>query len=380
MTRSFDGTFFDGRTATGTPVRALFAPDGLEITPTSGEVFFWPYRKIKRLSRSAKDLRLGLSHKDFKDAVLVLPAAAHDVLIDVGSRHHSPAANMRKQGFRIGGLITITAAIAAFMFFGVPAMSGPLAQATPKSVETRIGGNLAAQINLFYRKCGADEPTLKDIRLYLNEMATAGDVGFDIEFNLVRTSMPNAFALPGGQTMATSGLLHALGDDQEAFLAVMAHELGHVRARDSMQAVYRNAGLSILLEVITGGSGIAQQMVLLAGQLNELSHTRQQEDRADDAAIDIMIANGLDPSALARAFDAIVAAHGDHDHSHDNEEEGAGDSERDVEESGTSLPDWLGTHPSTDKRIEKARKAQVDRSRALPLSAEDWQSFTEACN
>jgi Zn-dependent protease with chaperone function len=157
--------------------------------------------------------------------------------------------------------------------------------------------------------------------------------------------------------------MNAIGDDQEAFLAVIAHELGHVRARDGMRAVYRNAGLGVALEIVTGGSGAAQQAVLVGGQLSQLRHNRIQEAAADETAAEIMARADLDPAALARAFEAIT--HYDYDPSED-------DGER-------SLPTWLRTHPDTQARI-KAALARKGASGPLPLSESEWRAAANACD
>lgn len=360
MAPVFHGRFFDGESAVAVEATATFEPSGLFIE-TPAHAFSWTYREIHRLDSNADECRLGA--KSAPDAILVLPNTACDALSETAPKHHGPGAIGRRFGATVMIMVAAAAIIAAILFIGVPAASGPMANATPRSFETQIGANMAAQIQTVFRRCGNDaahaliDPVIED-------MAMRGDVGFDIEFEFVRTAAPNAFALPGGQVMATAGLLEAVGEDQEAFLAVMAHELGHVRGRDGMQAFYRNAGLGVLLEIITGGSGVAQQAVLIGGQLTQLRHTREQEARADKAAFDIMERTGLDPAALARAFEAITG-----------QVEAISEEQ---EKSDRKFPNWLKTHPDTQERIDAA-KAQATTGDELPLSAEEWAIVLKAC-
>ncbi len=363
MARRFEGRFFDGESASTTPAVAIFETGGLFIE-TPARQFAWPYREIAVLDSQATECRLGA--RSAPDAVLVLPAAARDALAEYAKDHHGRHAGARRLGAAVAVMIATAALITAILFVGVPAASGPLAQATPKGFEQRIGANMAAQIQTVFRRCASDA-SLDLLTPVIEEMAATGDVGFEtIRINIVRTSAPNAFALPGGQVMATSGLLDALGDDQEAFLAVMAHELGHVRNRDGLRAFYRNAGLGLLLEIVTGGSGLAQQAVLIAGQLTQLRHTRTQEAAADEAAYEIMARAGLDPAALARAFVAITASVGEDD---ENDDENA---------DKRKMPNWLKTHPDTDERIAAA-KARAASTGDLPLRASDWAIVRDAC-
>ncbi len=364
MTRQFDGRFFDGKSANAAPAIVIFETGGLFIDLAT-RAFSWPYRDVAILDCQANECRFGIASEP--DAVLVLPADARETLAEFSPDQHSRHVGARRLGGAVAVMIAAAGLIAATLFIGVPAASGPLAQATPRDFEQRIGANMAAQIQTVFRRCANDQ-SLALLRPVMEEMAANGNVGFEtIRVNIVRTSAPNAFALPGGQIMATSGLLDAVGEDQEAFLAVMAHELGHVRNRDGLRAFYRNAGLGLLLEVITGGSGLAQQAVLIAGQLTQLRHTREQESAADDAAYTIMEHADLDPAALARAFSAITASVSDNTEGSDEK------SDR------RRLPTWLKTHPDTKERIADAN-ARTSASGQLPLNETDWAIVRDACN
>ncbi len=357
---TFDARYFDGKSGHAQSATVRVTEDGLNID-AERESVHWFYRDLISGPKRAADIRLG--NRKFPDASLVLPAAASNALMAAAPLLFSGVQERNRMAGLIAALVAGAALVTAGVFWGVPAISGPLANRTPKDLEVQIGENLAAQINTFLKPCG-DEKALSVIRPVVEELAATGNVGFPITFKFVRAAAPNAMALPGGQVMATSGLLEAIGDDQEAFLAVIAHELGHVRARDGMRAVYRNAGLGAALEIITGGSGAAQQLVLVGGQLSQLRHTRVQERAADEAAMEILAAAGHDPAALARAFEAITG----YDYS----------PEEDADNDKSDLPTWLRTHPDTDERI-KAANARQSTPGAPPLSDEDWRRVLAAC-
>ncbi len=354
---SFPARYFDGRSGHAQQADVALEADGLAIA-AERESVFWRYRDLTFAPKSGDDIRLG--NRRTPDAALILPPEASPALLDAAPEIFSGARDRRRMTALIVALIAGAGIVGATVFFGAPAASGPLAQATPKELEIQIGENLAAQINAFLKPCGAERA--ERVIPVIDDLAEQDDVGFPIRFQFIRASAPNAFALPGGQVMATSGLMKAIGDDQEAFLAVMAHELGHVRGRDGMRAVYRNAGLGVALEIVTGGSGAAQQAVLVGGQLSQLRHNRIQESAADEAAADIMERAGLDPSALARAFEAIT--HYDYVADDDDDRE---------------LPTWLRTHPDTKARIEFAN-ARRRPSGPLPLSEDEWREAAAACD
>lgn len=378
--------FFDGKSALAHDVTVSFGLESLSIRSMAdlsasqqGNDWLWYYRDIILTHQDKDDIRLGNSAID--EATLVLPSSAKAVI----NRHMPELLSGKQERKRMAGLIiglvSASAIIAAGIFIGVPMASGPLAKATPKDYEITMGRNLAAQINTFIRPCKNADEAKAIMQPALNEMAQAGSVGFPIEFQFVSMNAPNAFALPGGQVMATKGLLRAVDDDQEAFMAVMAHELGHVRSRDGMQAFYRNAGLGILLEVITGGSGLAQQGLQLSGQMNQMRHSRKQEARADDTAIEIMNSVGLNPEALARAFEDITKQSQHEKDTHDSDENNDTDTKSPSEKKSKrqiKIPGWLNSHPDTQARIDKARKAAAP-STIRYFTDEEWTTIQNAC-
>ena len=360
---TFDARYFDGKSGHAQTASVRVGRDSLLID-AEREAVEWRYSDITLGPKNDVEIRLG--NRKYPDAALILPASAHEALDNAAPDVFSGAHERKKMTALVAALVFGAGIVTAGIFFGVPAISGPLAERTPKDLEIQIGENLAAQINTFLKPCD-NEAALAQITPVIDDLAVKGDVGFPIRFQFVRAAAPNAMALPGGQVMATSGLLDAVEGDQEAFLAVIAHELGHVRARDGMRAVYHNAGLGAALEIITGGSGAAQQAVLVGGQLSQLRHTRVQETAADETAMEILAAAGHDPASLARAFRAIT--------SHDFDAE---DRDKKQGKKARELPTWLRTHPDTDARIE-ASLARQSSPGPLPLTVEEWNAVAAAC-
>ncbi len=348
--------YFDGKTAAGHDVEATFTVEGVKIRGSGIDVF-WPTTLLRVAARDNREIRL--SNLREGDARLVISAGDAGAIEAVIFDLLSGEPERRRMTALVVSLIAVAAIVAAAVFWGAPAASGPLAERTPRDLEIKMGENVAGQINLFLKPCGAEED-LAALSGAIAEMAETGAVGFPIRFQIVDEDLPNAFALPGGQVMATRGLLAAMAEDQEAFFAVMAHELGHVRARDSLKAIYRNAGAGVVLDIVTGGSGAAQQAVIIAGQLNQLRHTRKQETAADDAAAEILIASGLDPASLARAFEAIVGAL----------PEDGGDE---------SLPAWASSHPDTRARMAKA-KTRAKPGGPAPIPDASWTKIAATCD
>jgi len=368
--------FFDGESALEHVVTVGFDLEGLSIRSDNNQEqqWFWYYRDVLLVSQSQEEFRLG--NGKIEDAILILPHGAEDKINNRMPDLLSGRVQRRRMTGLVIGLVSISALITAGLFVGIPAASGPLARMTPKDYEITMGENFAAQINTFIKPCANADEALSLIEPVINRMAVSGNVGFPIEFQFVRMGTPNAFALPGGQVMATKGLLRVVEDDQEAFMAVIAHELGHVRARDGMQAFYRNAGLGILLEVITGGSGLAQQSIQLSGQINQMRHSRIQESRADETAFEILNEVGINPEALARAFEDITRKVQEREDADSTEE--IIQIEKKKKKRRIKIPGWLNSHPNTSNRIKDARAASTPSTTKL-FTDKEWTVIQQAC-
>ncbi|MCD4688089.1 MAG: M48 family metalloprotease [Desulfuromonadaceae bacterium] len=120
------------------------------------------------------------------------------------------------------------------------------------------------------------------------------------QFKVFNDSAPNAFALPGGFVGISRGLLSAL--ENEAQLAsVLGHELGHVTARHSVQAMQRGSLLGLGTAVLGGVAGqggygiVTQQAGQLAAGLLENTYSREQERESDRLGVDYLVLAGYDP-------------------------------------------------------------------------------------
>ena len=149
----------------------------------------------------------------------------------------------------------------------------------------------------------------------------------------------NAFALPGGYIYVTRGLLSYL--ENEAQLAVvLGHEIGHVLGRHSSEQAARSQlsqfGLlgAAVLGGVVGGGQVAEGILQYgsqAAQLLTLKYGRGAEREADRAGVAYAEFAGYDAAQAARFFVAL---------------------RRLSENAGSTLPNFLSTHPDPDERAQ----------------------------
>ncbi len=195
-------------------------------------------------------------------------------------------------------------------------------------------------------------PTLDDalLKTYLEQLtyrlATHSELtDRRLELIVINNPTMNAFAVPGGVVGTHTGLFqYAQSEDQLA--SVLAHELGHLSQRHFARGVVSRransltsmagllAGL-ILAATVGGDAGMAAMTASQAAAMDaNLRFSRQNEQEADRIGIATLYRSGMDPAAVARMFDRMLAA---------------------TRYTGHHPPEFLLTHPLTERRIADAR-------------------------
>lgn len=150
--------------------------------------------------------------------------------------------------------------------------------------------------------------------------------GLKLHFRRAPQIGPNAFALPDGQIVLFDELVEMPADDAE-ILAVLAHELGHVRQRHGLRQLIQSSVVAAFTAAYLGDvSSLAaglSTLVLSSG------YSRDMEQEADDYAASTLRRQGQSPAALASALAKLEKAH-------------AGPKEG-----------WLSSHPDTEARIRR---------------------------
>lgn len=154
------------------------------------------------------------------------------------------------------------------------------------------------------------------------------------------TDMINAFAVPGGYLYVTRGLL-GIANSEDEVAAVIAHEMGHITAQHSAQQ-YSQGRLLELGGLILGAATGSQSMTDAASIGSNLylkGYSRHHEYEADDLGIRYLTYEGYNPKAMA-IFLKNLERHKKW--------------EAEKSKNKGSIPEYLSTHPSTPKRVERA--------------------------
>lgn len=131
------------------------------------------------------------------------------------------------------------------------------------------------------------------------------------EFVVLNSSVPNAWALPGGKLAFNRGLLTEL-DSEAELAAVVGHEIVHAAARHTAKQMERATWLQIGVigtAILTGDSGYSDLAVggaSVGAQLISQSYGRGAELQSDEYGMRYMSDAGYDPQGAVTLQETFV--------------------------------------------------------------------------
>ncbi len=159
----------------------------------------------------------------------------------------------------------------------------------------------------------------------------------------------NALAFPGGPIVVTDALVARLNLDET--VAVIAHELAHIRARHSLQRIIEIAGLSFVAYLVFGlDESVVEEVTAVLIQIWAAGRTREFEKEADLLGLELMQHAKLNPQYLVSAIEKLVQA-------------SCGEEDMGSEMAGCQsnhVHSWFSTHPSPSVRIDYLNTAIED--------------------
>lgn len=169
--------------------------------------------------------------------------------------------------------------------------------------------------------------------IYLNalikEVSKFSKKKFTYRVFVISTSVPNAFALPGGIICVTEGLMNTMKSEAE-IVSVLSHEMGHVERGHCFDAIKYELAFKKIKSASVG-----QLADFAINCFLHHSFSKTQENDADEYGYDLLILTQYDPMEFSGAFKQL------------QKEQGIGTRPSDI------VSDYLDTHPPLPLRIEK---------------------------
>ena len=334
-----EGRYFDGRSAAGIEARLDFGADGNVHVLGTAVLLAFPLAEVK-ISERIGNITRRISLPNGGAFETLDNDAVDEALDSQGLKRGSGVVHWLESRWQIaiGSLAAIVLISVAFMHWGVPALANWGAEVMPADVDQAIGsGTLDVLDRIAFRPSDLDADRKKKLRARFVSMTKPLDDGhvYQLEFRHGGVIGPNAFALPSGIIVMTDELVEMSKNDDE-LVAVLAHEIGHVRGRHALRQLLQAAGVSSLAFALLGDVSSISGVLAAAPALLQAKYSRDFEREADTFAKQWLRENRIAESN----FDAILCRiSGSHAEAKENKTE-------------DERFDYFASHPATSERAQ----------------------------
>jgi len=241
---------------------------------------------------------------------------------------------------RAGLALLLTVAVVwGFIAFGIPILAGQVTEMIPPTIEVRTGEetlNLLDHAMLRPSHVAASRQT--ELRqLFSTILRDLGDNRpYQLLFRQSTAIGANALALPGGTVILTDDMVNLAKSDEE-LIAVMAHEIGHIKHRHALRMVIQNTSAGFLVAALTGDLlSTTSLSAALPTMLVESKYSRDMERQADEYAVHYLTKKHIPLTHFSAILNRLTNYHAD------------GADKKRVD----SWNQYLRTHPTTSERVQ----------------------------
>jgi Zn-dependent protease with chaperone function len=352
---AFSADFFDGMSARAQPVMVRVLGDALSFE-LDGETLNYKLACIDVQAKLGKARRLidlpgggRLEAFDISELEAAMPSKTSAFWRGV---HYLE----NHLGWVMFSLLATVFAGWLLLQYGVPELAQRVADATPPSIEAKMGDQVIKGLDTkygYFTPSKMDKSRQASIVAAMNQMceATKNCPQYRLEFRESEAIGPNAFALPGGIVVITDDLIKLSKNDME-IVAVLAHELGHVKKRHAFRQSIQGALSGLILAAITGD--VSSMASGLPTALMQMRYTRALEIEADAFSLQALQKACLPPKAFADILLRLAKSRPDIK---------SGDKQKpktDAQDAGNPISDMLSSHRDTLSRIKPFLTAKTD--------------------
>ena len=343
----------------------------LILSPTGQELSLWDMEHIDVLSKAKElPLRLAKRHTLEENTIashagerLHIAEAQHAQVILSAITPTIEKKQERKHHAWLIATVSVWVFIGLF-YFGSPLMFRMAAEVIPRSWEESLGKSsresIISMLTLVPGTKGVctlqgGQEALAQITHKLT--IAADNKGYSFDIVVLDSTMVNAFALPGGYMVVTTGLIKSCITPDE-LAGVIAHEMVHVTERHGTSRMLREQTWALLGRLMGGSeyaaSTVRDIVLLMVGS----GFDRDQERDADIMGAKRMIAANINPEALANFFSRLQ--------------------KEDKEFSYSEVLSYVASHPNLEERATYLRNIAKQHAYTPALAEKDWDKLKKS--
>lgn len=346
-----DASYFDGQSAEEKAVRLAATPHGIRFV----------------LSRQSAQISKGdVSIEDQGEGVLrirVSDSGAYFILRSTSPRAWQEAGfpgrykkNFRQALLYASSLLAAVGILGGLFYHSLTPFSSWLAQKVPFDIEQKMFQSVVMHI------IGSDACENPEVQTSLNHYKDQilsqvdPELAPKIVVSIVDWPDKNAFALPGGRVVFTKAALRA---KPEEIVAVLAHEIAHVRERHVLGSYIKATVFTWFMAVLAGDylNGIVIDPAVVT-QLIQLGFSRDVEREADQLALEYLDQSGFQHDPLASFLEKLLD---------------------ESEAESSDLVSFLSTHPAVKERAATIRSYQRRFTQQTERVVMDWSQGPITC-
>jgi len=319
-----EARYFDGQSSRAQKLFVSFSENGLVGENEEGAIVLnWSYADLRDESNPLTPREVNLSVAQHSQERLII----EDVVFIQDLRERTPRLSKRRKGPKgwwkpvVGWTVTGVAALVLLFMYGLPLLATGIAKVLPDKTRTTIGIAVEQSIiNTFATKAkdkgkntdpenaqavcqdATGQKALEDliVRFVANSDANLPP----IKITVVKSIVPNAFALPGGRMVVMSSLID-MADHPNAIASVLAHEFGHLEDRHPMDVFVRNVGLATIFSVAFGDVSGGTILATVGQYALGAAYSREFEEVADKRARDLFKSLNYDSIPVIKLFEKL---------------------------------------------------------------------------
>ncbi|MEM8631554.1 MAG: M48 family metallopeptidase [Pseudomonadota bacterium] len=359
-------SFFDGESAERRPVRIEVRPKELVIRQKDSTLLArWPLEDVRERRDHGFPSALVLSCLNGEARAIAESAQSVETLRARCPNLKRSTVTRPEVRRALGWSGAAAAAFAALYFLILPGIATRLADSLPPEKEAAFGEAVVGQVEALFASgdraspfCTNDEG-LAALETMVARLSDGGPLEGQLHVRVLRSDVINAFAVPGNKIVIFSGLIEAAKTPEEV-AAVLAHEMGHVAARDPLRAALKSIGTAGLLSMLFGDISGGTVVGAMTEQVVSARYSQDLERRADAYAHKLLDERGISPDALALMFERLRAEYGN----------------------GDGVVAVFLSHPRLSERIAAARAEAAASTGPHPsvLTGSEWSALRNICD
>jgi Zn-dependent protease with chaperone function len=175
----------------------------------------------------------------------------------------------------------------------------------PADVETKFGDSLIKKLQNKITFVNDTNTIAQLTALAAPLIRTIPSKGIQFKFHIMEDEFPNAFALPGGHIVISTGMLQ-MADRPEELLGVIAHEAAHITQKHAFRHLISGKGPVFILQIFMGSRNrLLDVMAYPSEKLVYESFSQEYEKEADSVGWNYLVAANINPHGMIDIFNKL---------------------------------------------------------------------------